>query len=219
MANYYQQWMPQFPQNTAYAPVHAPPPITEEAWTPAPAYDHIGKPTEPFIHASEKHDEASSLPEHHRLHQTFYQAQLGGLRRTLRFFLAVAVIVLIINISWLGYASTHYGGLREGYGSIQKGECGAAKRTNTWLHLLINVLSTLLLTGSNAFMSTYCCPSRKEVDVAHARRKWLHVGMLSFRNLGGIAKRKALVVILLCLTSVPFHLLYVCRILIQWKSC
>ena len=223
MANLYQQWMPQqFTQNTAYVPVHAPPPPSpgsHNGWSqndaaPAPAYDHIGKPTEPFIHASEKQDEHSIHSGHHGIHQTrpqqtVYQSQFGGLRLTLRFFLTVAILVLLINISWLLFASTHYDGLSKGVGSIQRGPCDAAKRTNTWLHLLINVLSTLLLTGSNAFMSVYSCPSRKEVDRAHERRRWLHVGMLSLRNLGGIARRKAAVVVLLCLTSVPFHLLYV----------
>jgi hypothetical protein len=210
MANQFLGWTPslQFPTNTAYAPVvgHEMEPLP----SPAKDKDFTIKPTEPLIHASEKHDEdqeshfsASPRPPE----QTFHQAQFGGLRRTLRFFLAIAVVVLLINISWLGYAATHYGGLSSGYGSIQRGNCDAAKRTNTWLHLLINILSTLLLTGSNAFMGVYCCPSRKEVDQAHARRKWLHVGMLSMRNFSAIAVRKSAIVILLCLSSLPFHLL------------
>lgn len=103
----------------------------------------------------------------------------------------------------------HYGGIDSGIGIIHRGDCDVAKSTNTWLHLLINVLSTSLLTGSNAFMSAYCCPSRKEVDKAHAKRKWMHVGILSLRNLSKIAKRKSLVVLLLCVSSVPFHLLFV----------
>jgi hypothetical protein len=156
-------------------------------------------PTESFIQEQK---------EHERPNQTFVQRYFGGLRRTLRFFLIVAIAILIVNISWLGFARSHYSGIAGGYGVIQQGNCNAAMETNKWLHLLINVLSTLLLTGSNAFMTTYCCPSRQEVDAAHAEKKWLHVGMLSLRNFRWIAKRKSVLVGLLCLSSLPFHLLY-----------
>ena len=192
--HYYQQWAPQSYQNSTYHPVHQSEPVQNvpAKWRPTP--------TEYFI------QEADQLP---KPKQTWFQSHFGGLKRTLRLFLAVAVIVLIVNVSWLLYAKTRYGGIDSGFGIIQRGNCDVAKSTNTWLHLLINVLSTLLLTGSNAFMTAYCCPSRKEIDKAHARRKWLHVGMLSLRNLSKIAKRKSLIVLLLCLTSIPFHLLFV----------
>jgi hypothetical protein len=138
--------------------------------------------------------------------QTFQQRHFGGIKRTLRAFTFVAVIVLIVNVIWLVYAKTKYG-IVDGYGTIRKGECSEVKQLNTWLHLVINILSTLLLTGSNAFMSAFSCPSRAELDREHARGRTLHVGILSFGNLRGIAKRKSLVVILLALTSIPFHLL------------
>lgn len=161
----------------------------------------------------EKSNSADNLVEEAGLRpeprQSWFQANFGGLRRTLRVFLSVAIIVLLVNLSWLAYASTHYSGLKSGYGIIQQGDCNDAKSTDTWLHLLINILSTLLLTGSNTFMAIYCCPSRKEIDKAHARRTWLHVGVLSLRNLGKIAKRKSLVVLILGLSSLPFHLLFV----------
>ncbi|KAF2446815.1 hypothetical protein P171DRAFT_409004 [Karstenula rhodostoma CBS 690.94] len=191
--NYYQQWAPQSYQNTTYQPVYQAEPVQSAPakWGPTP--------TERFIPEADQHPKPK---------QTWFQAHFGGLKRTLRLFLAVAIIVLVVNVSWLLYAKTHYGGISSGLGIIQRGDCDVAKSTNTWLHLLINVLSTSLLTGSNAFMSAYCSPSRKEIDKAHAKRKWLHVGILSLRNLGKIAKRKSLVVLLLCVSSVPFHLLY-----------
>ncbi|KAF2122647.1 hypothetical protein BDV96DRAFT_626519 [Lophiotrema nucula] len=86
--------------------------------------------------------------------QTWFQAHFGGLKRILRLFLAVAITVLVVNVSWLLYAKKHYGGIESGYGIIYRGDCEAAKSTNRWLHLLLNVLSTLLLNGSNAFLPT-----------------------------------------------------------------
>ncbi len=138
--------------------------------------------------------------------QTFKQKYFGGVKRTLRAFAAVACIVLIVNLSWLFYARSHYG-ITDGFGTIQQGECSEVKHLSTWYHLLINIMSTLLLTGSNAFMAAYSCPSRQEVDKAHQKGRFLHVGGLSFGNLRGIAKRKGLVVLVLAISSVPFHLL------------
>lgn len=148
-------------------------------------------------------DEHAVLPYRE---QTFRQKYLGGVKRTLRAFAAVGCIVLIINVSWLGYARSHYG-ILDGFGIIRKGECSEVKNLSTWYHLLINILSTLLLTGSNAFMAVYSCPSREEVDRAHQRGRFLNVGGLSFGNLRGIAKRKGLVVLVLAISSAPFHLL------------
>jgi hypothetical protein len=138
--------------------------------------------------------------------QTFKQKYFSGIKRTLRAFTAVAVVVLVTNVCWLVYAKAKYG-IVDGYGTIRKGECKDVKQLNTWLHLVINILSTLLLTGSNAFMACFSCPSREEVDQAHAKNRSIHIGVLSFGNLRGIAKRKSLVVLLLALSSVPFHLL------------
>jgi hypothetical protein len=138
--------------------------------------------------------------------KSFRQRYLGGIKRTLRAFVVVACIILIINLSWLGYAKAKFG-ITAGYGIIKRGDCDEVKSLNTWLHLVINILSTLLLTGSNAFMAAFSCPSRKEVDKAHRRGRFLHIGSLSLGNLGGIAKRKGFVVLILALSSVPFHLL------------
>jgi hypothetical protein len=138
--------------------------------------------------------------------QSFRQKYLGGIKRTLRAFVTVACIVLIVNVSWLGYAKAKYG-IKDGYGTIKRGDCDSVKSLNTWLHLVINILSTLLLTGSNAFMAAFSCPSREEVDKAHRRGRFLHVGSFSLGNLRAVAKRKGFVVLILALSSVPFHLL------------
>jgi hypothetical protein len=111
--------------------------------------------------------------------QTFKQKYLGGVKRTLRASAAVGCIVLIVNVSWLGYVRLHYG-VVGGFGIIRQGECSEVKNLTTRCHLLINLLSTLLLTGSNAFMAVYSCPSRPEVDRAHQRGRFLNVSVLSF---------------------------------------
>ncbi|CAO2648437.1 Nn.00g077040.m01.CDS01 [Neocucurbitaria sp. VM-36] len=102
-ANYYQQWKPQFQQTTSYQPVYHVEPVQ---WAP-PAYN--AKPTEYFVQEVEQHPKPQ---------QTWFQAHFGGLKRTLRFFLAIAITVLVINISWLIWAKVHYGDIESGYNSL-----------------------------------------------------------------------------------------------------
>ncbi|KAL2068529.1 hypothetical protein VTL71DRAFT_14866 [Oculimacula yallundae] len=170
----------------------------------AQAYRNAPK-TVPSTLYSELAVDDGEVPLYRR--QTTRQKYFGGIGRTLSAFATVAFIVLVINVSWLIYAKFKYK-IENGFGTISRTKCDAVKSTNTWLHFLINILSTLLLTGSNTFMATFCCPSREEVDRAHQRHRWLHVGSFSWSNLRGIARRKAFVVVLLACTSIPFHLLY-----------
>ncbi|KAE9373243.1 hypothetical protein N431DRAFT_226530 [Stipitochalara longipes BDJ] len=51
-------------------------------------------------------------------------------------------------------------------------------------------------------------PSRDEINTAHQRHKWLSIGLLSPRNFFGVSKEKAILCIILALSSLPFHLLY-----------
>ncbi|PVH78040.1 hypothetical protein DL98DRAFT_636459 [Cadophora sp. DSE1049] len=182
---------------------HSQPPIPLQP-RPQP-YKNIPKEDSSTTLYTEVPNDEGKIPLYRR--QTFRQKWFGGISRTLRAFVTVACIVLIINISWLIYAKAKYG-IKDGFGTISRTSCDAVKSSNTWLHFFINILSTLLLTGSNTFMATFCCPSREEVDKAHQRYRWLHVGSFSWSNLRGIAGRKSLVVVILACTSIPFHLLY-----------
>jgi hypothetical protein len=57
-------------------------------------------------------------------------------------------------------------------------------------------------------MAAATAPSREEVDLAHRKRKWLSIGLLSPRNLGSVSVQKVLACTLLALTSLPVHLFY-----------
>jgi hypothetical protein len=87
------------------------------------------------------------------------------------------------------------------------GNCDRVQQLNTMVHLLINVLSTILLSTSNYAMQCLTAPTRKEVDAAHASRQWLDVGVLSLRNLGRISQRRVGLWAVLGLSSLPLHLL------------
>ncbi|EON67299.1 hypothetical protein W97_06552 [Coniosporium apollinis CBS 100218] len=81
-------------------------------------------------------------------------------------------------------------------------------RLSTAYHILINVLSTILLTASNYCMQILCAPTRDEVARAHRDGQGLDIGIISLRNLRYISKRKSTLFLSLALSSIPLHLFY-----------
>ena len=117
-----------------------------------------------------------------------------------------ASFALLLNFSiaiWL--ASKH--GTSDPFFQVWQGDCTIASRLDTAIHLIINLLSTCLLSGSNYCMQCLTAPTRNEVDKAHRERIWLDIGVPSTRNLWHISRRKAVVWGLLLLSSLPLHLM------------
>ena len=120
-----------------------------------------------------------------------------------------ALTVLFINVGLTTYAATNpeYR-MENGIGTLYSGSCDKSKKIGLWLHLLINALSTLLLSGSNYTQQCLTAPTRSEIDAAHAKRRWMDIGVPSVRNLFGIKGERMLLWIVIGLTSIPLHLLY-----------
>ena len=119
-------------------------------------------------------------------------------------------IVLLINVSLTIYAATNpkYK-LERGIGTLYEGSCDKSRRIGLWLHLGINILSTLLLSGSNYAQQCLASPTRSEIDAAHAGRRWMDIGVPSIRNLFRIKPERMILWIAIGITSIPLHLLYV----------
>ena len=120
---------------------------------------------------------------------------------------ATAGLVFLINLTLTVWASVKYG-LVGGIGTIQHGSCKKTKDLSLWLHLAINLLSTLLLGASNYSMQCLASPTREEIDKAHSQRIWLDIGVPSVRNLRRIATRRILLWSVLAVSGIPLHLLY-----------
>lgn len=110
----------------------------------------------------------------------------------------------IILILWAMSAFEHDGKV----GTAHEGECETVSAWSFWLHVVINGLSSVLLSASNYAMQCAVSPTRLECDRAHARGKWLDVGIPSVRNLFYISYQRRFIWALLALSSLPIHLLY-----------
>ena len=119
------------------------------------------------------------------------------------------VVVLLINVSLAIYAATNpeYK-MERGIGTLYEGSCDESRTIGLWLHLGINVLSTLLLSGSNYTQQCLAAPTRSEIDAAHARRRWMDIGVPSVRNLFRIKGERTFLWIAIGITSIPLHLLW-----------
>jgi len=116
------------------------------------------------------------------------------------------LVVLILNVSltaWVGNSARGQGNIP----ILLDGDCSKAKSWSTWLHLLINVLSTILLGASNYTIQCLTAPSRAEVARSHAKGDWMDIGTPSFRNLSRIARRRVFLCAILAISSLPLHLL------------
>lgn len=137
-----------------------------------------------------------------------------GWKASATLFTTFCALVFLTNLSILIWAATHKHGpsdttlvLRTGANAA---ECAHIQNLNKWGHLLINVLSTVLLSGSNYCMQCLSAPTRADINAAHRRGKWLDVGVPSIHNLvgGGIERRRTVLWVVLGLSSLPLHLFY-----------
>ena len=121
---------------------------------------------------------------------------------------ACSVVVLLINVGLTIYAATNpeYK-VERGVGTLYVGSCDKSRNIGLWLHLGINALSTLLLSGSNYTQQCLVAPTRSETDAAHERRRWMDIGVPSIRNLFRIKAERAWLWIAIGITSIPLHLL------------
>lgn len=82
---------------------------------------------------------------------------------------------------------------------------------NRWsvgLHIVINILSSALLSASNFTMQVLNAPTRSECDKAHAQGHWLDIGITSLHNITKIKWPRSVLWLLLGVSSVPIHLFY-----------
>lgn len=121
--------------------------------------------------------------------------------------LTVSTVVLVLNVVILVIGSLTDRGFVNGIGTIGKGQSNHMVRLSTTYHVLIHVCSTALLTSSNYAMQLLCASTRGELDQAHRSGYWLEIGLMSFRNLRYIDRKRTSLWFLLAISSAPLHLL------------
>ncbi|KAH7309646.1 hypothetical protein B0I35DRAFT_359414 [Stachybotrys elegans] len=130
----------------------------------------------------------------------------GWRRAALYNTLAVWAFVILIA-SFLAWSASRIGGVA-GNTIIFRGNCDEANRTNLWLHLLLNIVSTCILASSNFFMQVLTSPSRRDINEAHKKGTALDIGVQSMRNLSYLSRRNLLFWLVFFCSSLPIHLVF-----------
>jgi hypothetical protein len=133
--------------------------------------------------------------------------KLRGWRFGLAMSASSAIFVLLTNVLLMIGAVSASKPDRD-IGTLYIGSCGIVNKWNLALHLLINILSSILLSASNYAMQILSSPTRSECDKAHARRDWLDIGVNGLRNLTRISWQRRILWTLLGISSIPIHLLF-----------
>ena len=134
------------------------------------------------------------------------QRLLSGWRAGAIISAVTALLVLILDtvlVIWV-VANPEFP-IKDGIGILYNGSCDTTKKANTWLHLGINILSTILLSASNYCMQCLSSPTRQEVNVAHANKTFLHIGVPSLHNLRRLSRDRVALWVLLAFSSLPLH--------------
>lgn len=146
----------------------------------------------------------SGVPSFHAAQSRWQRLQ--GWRVWVTVCASTVAVTFFANLALAIWASRF--GYENGIATIQKGSCSRTKSLDLWLHLIINVLGTLLLGASNYTMQCLSSPTREEIDKAHLRQIPLDIGVPSLGNLRRISRTRLLLWWLLALSSLPLHFMY-----------
>jgi hypothetical protein len=159
---------------------------------------------------------ATGFANKHELSWWFPQIEFDE-RKSWRIWLSKRSRALLINTTVVGavllanFALTIFAASRyessNGVGIIYEGDCDTGKSLSLWLHLLINLLGTSMLSASNYCMQLQAAPTRENINRAHKDGRWLDIGVPSLRNFWYIGNWRRFSWIVLAMSSVPVHLM------------
>lgn len=142
------------------------------------------------------------------LNRHLRDSRFHGWRMGVLFGCCTSALVLCCNIALVVAGFKRHGGYNDrGIADLMYGDEATISKWNTVLHLFINMLSSILLASSNYTMQVLSSPTRGEIDRAHQHGDSLEIGILSTRNLPKISRQRAIVCVVLALSSIPLHLL------------
>lgn len=138
------------------------------------------------------------------------QSSLHGWRMGVLLGSCATAFVLACNIAAVVKSyQTDQGFDRDGIAVLMAGGRYSMFMWNIFLHLVINVFSTVLLAASNYTMQVLNAPTRTEIEQTNERGSWFDIGLLSLHNLRRVPRKRAILCVTLALSSLPLHLLSV----------
>jgi hypothetical protein len=141
-----------------------------------------------------------------RVVQNLRRSTFHGWRMGVLIGCCMSTLVLLCNIAIIVTGAVK-GYNNNGIADVIVGDEASISRWNTAFHVLINALSTILLSATNYTMQVLSSPTRVDIDKAHAKDKWLEIGILSPRNMRTLPRKRVWLCLFLSVSSIPLHFL------------
>lgn len=135
-----------------------------------------------------------------------FRRHFSGWRGGVVFNSLISFIILVAEIIVLIVILTKTK-LLAGESAVWSGDCGRAERINIGIHVVINVIGIVLLAGANYAFQVLSSPTRREVDKAHEKRRWLDIGVTSVRNFAHISGFRAILGIIILFTAISIQVM------------
>ncbi|KAK0613461.1 hypothetical protein B0T14DRAFT_436573 [Immersiella caudata] len=119
----------------------------------------------------------------------------------------LTILILVAGLICLIYALSRGSGTA-GKSVIFSGSCAKVSAINWGLHAAINVFVAVLVAGANYVFQVLSSPTRTEVAVAHFRRRWVDIGIPSFRNLGHVEKGRVVLAVAVLVAAAFTQIIY-----------
>lgn len=92
-------------------------------------------------------------------------------------------LCLCFNIIFTVYVTTKFPVDDEGIGDFGVESCSSVSSATSEIHIVINLLATILVVASNYNMQCLMAPDREDIDVVHKRGSHVDIGIQSVHNL------------------------------------
>ncbi|OTB13098.1 hypothetical protein K445DRAFT_320282 [Daldinia sp. EC12] len=126
----------------------------------------------------------------------------------LKMQLIISTLVVGVSTAIMVWSVVKYNPNHRGVGTYFSGNCSRASSLNTFIHALMNILSSLLLSSGNYCMQLLVSPSRHEVEKAHIKGIALRIGVPNVTNLRHIARERVIGWLSLGATAALLHLVW-----------
>ncbi|KAK2024434.1 hypothetical protein LX32DRAFT_99545 [Colletotrichum zoysiae] len=173
------------------------------------SHGYYDEATTNSISTAEAHDDLERmLPANEKRRPDSALGRMSsGWRAGVALNIVIGFLILVVAIVCLVLALVVVGMIR-GESRLFEGDCAAARDVKIGVFAAINVITVVLLATANYVFQVLSSPTRAEVDTAHNERRWLHIGIPSFRNLPFISKPRVVMAVIVLLAAVSTQVIY-----------
>ncbi|KAG9526953.1 hypothetical protein KCV07_g301, partial [Aureobasidium melanogenum] len=113
-------------------------------------------------------------------------------------FAGLLLVTYLAFLIWI-HDNLH---VRHGVVQVFSGTCPQASKTGAYASFATCTFAVLLFAAGSHGVQLLLSPARNEVENAHSRDRWVHIGVGGLRNVRWISKRRLVQAILLVTTSI-----------------